>query len=238
MESYLLTKAQKYAKKNIRNFDKITKEFGINIHDRESFEHCKQIYKDYKQIFCVFDNIINFGYLFENESELFNRLKYSIEFVTDEIKYRDIFKYELGGIYKKIFGQIPRKHSLMEKVEDSNEQVFKLKSCIENRIKYHYWCENHHIKYNKYNHEIEILISVYLYKRIKDIQLLLNNYRDKYLVIREEIRQENEMIRQENERINKELDKRTELFEDLSDESSKSVSEAFEIVLKKEKRRK
>ena len=58
-------------------------------------------------------------------------------------EFRNIYRNQLGDIYKRIFGNLPLKSSLLEKVTDANDKVINLYNCVENRIKYHFWCKNH-----------------------------------------------------------------------------------------------
>ena len=222
----LVQKANNYAQINRKYFLKKIKTFGVDIEHSTSFEKCDGIYKKYKNEWCKFDNIINFGYLFEKKNKLYNDLKYQIQYVSDEDKFKNIYRDYLGQIYKEIFEEIPEKLSLIEKVSNMNAHVLNLYKCVVERIKYHYWCKKHHIKYDINNHENEILFSIYMYNRIVDIQFLLNSFRDKYLEFKEKLH---------NERKN--IEEREKRFDDLSNESSK-LSEPYKLNKKREKRHK
>lgn len=224
MEVYLIQKAKNYASKSKFN-DKI-KRFKIDNSLNKNWEQCNIIYKEYKN-FCNFDGILEFGYLFEKNSDLYNDIKYKIRYTNSEDDFRNIYRDQLGEIYKKVFGKLPLKANLLEKVEDANEKVLKLFKCVENRIKYHFWCKNNQTKYNVASHEYEILISIYMYNRIIDIKDILNEYRERYLEFKEKLKQE-KLI----------LDERIERLDDLSSLSSNPLTEPFITNKKDEKRRK
>ena len=200
MNPYLLQKADRYAKKHLNQFVKMISSFNVDTTQISSSEICNSIHTTYKKDLCKFDTILNFGYLFENNCELYNELKYKIKFVSTEVEFRDIYRFELGKIYKKMFGEYPRQLSLIAKVDGANEEVSNLLKCVQERIKYHYWCKDHHKKYDVGNHEFELLRSIFLYNRIVDIQTLLNSFRDKYLGFKENIEKERKELEQRQAR--------------------------------------
>ena len=125
-----------------------------------------------------------------------------------------------NAIFDELFDKknIYKRLSAVEKINDSNEQLDDLKKCIEERIKYHYWCIEHHNKYNTQTHKRSILISIYMYQRMKDVQSLLNLFVDKYNEIKEklkyeiqkEIKEERRRIKEERRRIDEYSRKRIE----------------------------
>ena len=138
----------------------------------------------------------------------------------------EIYKFELGNIYKKLF-RISKEHtklSLIDKIEDSNIQIQNIHDCIEKRIIYHsHLCRKHTRKYNIKGHEHEILFSIFMFSKIKKIQKLLNKYKEKYLVLKKQL-----IIQAENSRKRAENDERiAENFGDMN-ETTSSASEPFE----------
>lgn len=84
-------------------------------------------------------------------------------------------------MYNKIFKKPPYlKLSFVEKIDDMNKQIIQLEECINGRIQYHFNCRKYSKNYNVKSHEHEILISIYMFNRIKDIQRLLKNKHIKF----------------------------------------------------------
>ena len=52
-----------------------------------------------------------------------------------------------------------------------------------------------HVSYNKYNHRFEILKVIYMFNCIKSIQKLLNKFRDKYLEMKIDLKNEKEELK-------------------------------------------
>lgn len=225
MKPYLLQKAERYAKKHSKSFLLKIAKFGVDIRQEQSFQLCKDLHEEYKVKWCHFNEILNFGYLFQDNNELYNDLRFKIKYISDEDDFRNIFRHDLGKIYKQVFGNTPTKTSLLQKVDDVNEKVFSLHQCVIDRIKYHFWCKKHHVKYNVQSHEFEILVIIFMYNRIVDIQLLLNSFRDKYLLFKDNIQKERQAKQLE-------FDERENRLDDLSDLSSKSLTAPFEDVQK------
>lgn len=105
-----------------------------------------------------------------------------------------IYRNGFGEVYKKIFKTSPRSLGTMEKFTDANEQIDNLKMCVENRIKYHFWCSVHQNKYDISSHEHEILISVFMYNKMELIRDLINEFRNKYLQLKETLKKQKEQL--------------------------------------------
>ena len=104
----------------------------------------------------------------------------------------DIYRNYIGNIHKRLFGKTFNKVKLTfrPKFEDSNKTVENLLQCVLKRIDYHNNCREHTVDYEIPNHEHELLRSIYMYKKVKELQTLLNMYIEKYKVRLDEIDKE------------------------------------------------
>ena len=225
MINYLEQEANRYATQNIDSFDKIIDNFNIKDPNYELNKiEFDEIHTNYKKL-CKFNELLNLSKLFENNNKLYNEIDIKIANSIDRFSFTEIYKFELGNIYKKLF-RISKEHtklSLIDKIEDSNIQIQNIHDCIEKRIIYHSFCRKHTRKYNIKTHEHEILFSIFMFSKIKKIQKLLNKYKEKYLVLKKQL-----IIQAENSRKRAENDERiAENFGDMN-ETTSSASEPFE----------
>lgn len=235
--SFIETQANKYASKNMNNFNNVIKKFNIDISLIQTQEYCNNLYINYKKL-CKFENIIKIGYLFENNKDLYNNLKYGMINVKDRKDFRDLFLSDLASIYKTVFGKEYTRLSAIEKIEKANDSITKIYNCILHRIQYHFWCKNHHVKYNVKSHEHEILLSLYMYNRIIDVSDLLNIYQDKYKTFKKDLQIKKEKLQIKKQEIiieEESLDREEEEFDNLT--SSHTLSEEPFVFLPKDKKR-
>lgn len=188
--SYIEKQAKRYASKNMSKFNSIIKRFNINKHEESSNDYCDAMYKQYKYVLCIFDNIIKVSYLFEEDKESYNKLYFGMDVLDDREKFTNLYINELANIYITVFGKKHKRLGLIEKINNANEYVVQIYNCIQYRIKYHYWCENHQKNYNIDTHKHEILISVYMYDTLINIVKLLNIYQEKYRLFKKQIQKE------------------------------------------------
>ena len=190
MINYLEQEANRYATQNIDSFDKIIDNFNIKDPNYELNKiEFDEIHTNYKKL-CKFNELLNLSKLFENNNKIYDEIDIQISNSIDRFSFMEIYKFELGNIYKKLF-LISKEHtklSLIDKIEDSNIQIQNIHDCIEKRIIYHsHLCRKHTRKYNIKGHEHEILFSIFMFSKIKKIQKLLNNFKEKYLVLKKQL---------------------------------------------------
>ena len=240
--SYLEIQAKKYAKKNMNNFNEKINTFSRNS-ETYSEQECKMIYETYKKN-CIFTKILQLSSLFENNYKEYKSIEKQLINIINRQEFTDLYTNNLGKIYKKLFNKTYNKISLIDKIEDMNEEIIQLKECINGRIQYHFNCRGYTRNYNENTHKYEILVSVYMYNRIKDIQKLLNTYIDKYMVFKEQLKMELEekrriaeekrRIAEEKRRIAEEIvieaENELEEFDNLTTTNSKTLSEPFEEI--------
>lgn len=221
--SYIEIRAKRYASQNLNNFDKIIKEYEIDITLRYNQEYCNALYHKYKQI-CKFDNIIKVSYLFENNKDNYYKLKYGMDIINNRTEFKKLFLNDLANIYKTVFGKEYKRLGAIHKIEKANELIQQINLCIVNRIQYHYHCKNHQIKYNVKAHEHEILFSIYMYNKLIEITELLNIYSEKYKIFKEELQKKKQELEQEEE-----------YFDNIYSESHTLSEEPFEINTNKKR---
>lgn len=187
--SYLEKKANEFARTTKHRFEEIVKKY-VSDDVVESDDECKQIYNSYKHLFCVFDNVLKLSFLFENENELYNIIHSDIKNARTIRDFKELYRNVLGQVYKILMGVHYKRLSLIEKVKDSNETVKQLEKCVESRIKYHFYCRRFTKKYNVETHEHEILVSIYMYRKILKVQQLLNTFTNEYSDLKEKIRRD------------------------------------------------
>jgi len=214
MSSYLEIQANKYAKKYIIEFDKKMSIFMKNSDKKFTEQECYDLYNEYKKN-CIFTNLIRLSKIFEDNKKEYNYIENELAYAIDKDVFVNLYKNYLGNIYNKLFKKSYSKLSLIEKIDDSNIQIMQLYDCIIGRIQYHFNCREYTKKYNENSHKIEILISIYMYNRIKDIQKLLNIFKIKHNLFKERLEKEAE-----------EKQKELKEFENLSIEST-ILSEPF-----------
>lgn len=223
--SYLEQQSIEYANKNKNRFNKVMKRFARKS-QRYTKKECDAIHDQYKAD-CVATNVIQLSYLFENDREHYKYITTRVINSLTKEDFADIYKDDIGNIHKTLFGKTFQKIKLIPKFDDANKTVANLLRCILKRIDYHDNCREHSINYNVSGHEHELLRSVYMYNKIKEIQVLLDMYIDKYKVVREHINnialKEKERLRKEEERIDKELSD----FDNLTLESTQTMSDPF-----------
>jgi hypothetical protein len=221
---YLEKKANDWAKKNHFYFEDKIKKFKII--QKYSKNECDDIYKDYKEL-CIFDNLLKVSLLFENDYKLYKELNDKMSNCIDAMEFRDLYKNSLGNIYLKIFKKSTNKLSLLEKIQDSNDQILNLRECINKRVLYHYNCQKYTKDYNVKTHKHEILISIYMFNRLCEIQNLLNRFKTKYILFKEKINND----RQAELERNKQRIKEQYLIQskEINDRYSKELSE-FENI--------
>lgn len=219
--SYLEIQAKKYAKKNMNKFNEKINTFSRHL-QTYSEQECKNIYETYKKN-CIFTKILQLSSLFENNYKEYKFIEKQLINIINRQQFADLYTNNLGKIYKKLFNKTYNKISLIDKIENMNEEIIQLKECINGRIQYHFNCINYTRNYNETSHKYEILFSIYMYNRIKDIQYLLNTYIDKYMVFKEQLKMELE----EKRRIAEEAENDLEEFDNLTT-NSKTLSEPFE----------
>lgn len=205
--SYLEQQSILYANKNKQRFDKIIKRFARKSQKYTKTE-CDTIHDEYKAE-CVATNVIQLSYLFENERDQYKYITTRIINSFTKEDFAEIYREYIGNIHKRLFGKTFDKLKLIPKFEDSDKTVASLLQCVLKRIDYHDNCREHSTKYNVPGHEHELLRSVYMYYKVKEIQTLLNMYIEKYKVVREHINnialKEKQRVRKEKERLNEEL---------------------------------
>lgn len=214
MASYLEIQANKYAKKHKPNFLKKIRTF-TNTTKELSQQECFKIYHEYKQN-CIFTDLIRLSKLFENNNTQFNYIDEELNNVIDKNVFVNLYRNYIGNIYNKLFKKLFEKLSLVEKIENANEQISRLYECITGRIMYHNNCIKYTQNYNVDTHEFEILVSIYMYNRIKEIQKLLNKFKVKHNLFKQKTLEK--LIR-----VQKEYND----FEELSADSSTLLSEPF-----------
>lgn len=222
MSTYLEINANKYANNNIHVFDKKIKLFNkingtIHLNNKE----CQQVYEKYK-IDCQFDKLIQISILFENDKKMYNDIDTRLNYAIEKDVFQKIYKSCLGNIYNRLFKKTYNKLSLIEKIDDSNEQIQQLANCIDGRIQYHYHCRLYTKKYNEKNHMHEILYTIYMFNRIKDIQKLLNKFKHKHILFKERLQREIEEKQREIEEKQREMID----FDNMTTESS-TLSDPF-----------
>jgi hypothetical protein len=231
--SYLETKANEWARNNMRDFNRKISTFKERNENYTS-EKCKEVYKRYKEL-CIFDNILKVQYLFEDKNKIYNEIDASITNTIEKKDFADLYIYTLGNAHRKVFGKIYTKLSLIDKIEDANIKMSNLRKCIYHRINYHFNCKKYTKNYNVNSHKHEIMVSIFMYDRIKDIQKLLNKFKNKYMIFKQLLiervektkEKRNEKIKEENEKVRKAI-KEISDFESLSAiSSSKVLSEPF-----------
>ena len=252
MVSYLEKAAEASAYRNRNRFDQVIAEFGVPIKAAPK-EVCLSVYEQYKKL-CIFDAILSVSYLFEDDSTRFHQLEKTIRKLPSRESVKDLYLSDIGEIYKRTFQREHRKLSAIQKIDDVNEQVRNLHDCVMMRIHYHNWCRESQVKYNVKGHEHEILLSLYLYRRILDVQRLLNSFWDRYKTLkeqtrikREQTRAQREQARLQREQASEQRDREEELryqredqrLEDLTVGSTASFSEEpFTVVGLNQKRSK
>jgi hypothetical protein len=220
--SYLEIKANEWAQKNYYRFEeKIIKFKETN---KYSESECKNIYSNYKQ-WCIFDNLIKVSYLFKDDYKQYKILDDLMNNAIDKDIFKDLYTNYFGNIYKKVFNKTTEKLSLTEKIIDSDKSIVNLKKCIIGRIQYHYNCQKYTKDYNIKSHKHEILLSLYMFNRIKEVQNLLNKFKDKYIVFKTALQIKAQKAYME-----------LEDFENTS--SSKNISEPFIQVNKTTRKKK
>jgi hypothetical protein len=182
--NYLEIKANEWAKKKALDFDK--KVLPFKIQKEYTQQECINIYKTYKEN-CLFDNLLKVSYLFEKNNEQYNKLLEEMNDIIDRNVFKNLYINSLGNIYNKVFKKSFEKLSLVEKIDDANKQIINLKKCIYGRVQFHFNCKQYNIKYNEPSHRHEILISIYMYNRVKDIQVLLNKFKKKHTLFKEQL---------------------------------------------------
>lgn len=222
--NYLEKKANEWARSNIRDFNiKINKFKERN--ENYTNEECKKIYKKYKEL-CLFDNILKVQNLFENNNKIYNEIDVQITNIINKKDFADLYIYTLGNIHKTVFGKIYTKLSFIEKITDANIKMSNLRKCVYHRINYHFNCQKYTKKYNVNSHKHEIMVSIFMYNRIRDIQILLNKFKSKYMIFKK-------ILVERKEKAIKDLSD----FESLSViSSSKVLSEPF-IEINKTRRK-
>ena len=235
--NYLEIKANEWGRNNMYDFNRKISRFRER-NENYTNEECKEIYKEYKEL-CIFDNILKVQSLFENNNKKYNEIDTEITNIINKKDFAELYINILGNIHKKVFGKIYTKLSLIEKIEDANEKMLNLKKCVYHRINYHFNCQKYTKNYNVNSHKHEIMVSIYMYNKIKKIQKLLNKFKSKYMIFKqllierleETIRRRDEKVRkvikEEDEKVRKAIKERSD-FESLSTiSSSKVLSEPF-----------
>lgn len=183
--TFLEQQAKKYRNNNFNNYNKKIQKFNEFYNHELSENECINLYKNYKQN-CNFDRLIELSYLFENNNKIYNEIAKKIHDAINKDIFVEIYKNDLGTIYNKLFKiSYVSKLSLIDKIEDSNIKIEELHKCITGRISYHNYCQKYTTNYKIDNHKGEILFSIYMFNRIKDIQTLLNNFKDKHILFKE-----------------------------------------------------
>lgn len=212
-------------------------------------ENCNSLYKEYK-IECIATNVIQLSYLFENSKEQYNTIKTRIRNSLTKDDFSDIYRDYIGNIHKKLFGKTYNKMTLIPKFEDSDKSVNDLLQCVLKRIDYHLNCREHTINYNV--HEHEILRSIYMYRKVKEIQELLNMFIEKYKVMREHVndvaikekqkrvqekkrlKQEKQRLTQEKQRLNQEQKRLNQEKQRLNQEEQRIEQDQLRIKQEEE----
>ena len=231
MKSLLEQKSEKYATRNTSKFLKKVKKFNVSI-KQETEKNCVDIYRKYKTEMLLFDNIIDLYCIFQDD--YYKNILHKIKHTTDYEIFLDIYTDSLGKIYKKLVSGIETKRlGLFEKIENCNQYISNLELCVKERLRYHFWSRKHTKKYNVLNHQHEILMSVYFFNRIKDVQTLLNTFIENYKESKEKMRIElKKRIRKKY--LDEYYNQSNEAFDDIS-KSSDILSETFETFLEKKK---
>lgn len=245
--SYLENKSKKYAKQNMNRFDNVIKDFQRRQSPKLTKKDCDALHNEYK-VECDITHVIQLSYLFKNGNEQYNAIQTRIINSLTKEDFSDIYRDYIGNIHKRLFGRTYEKMKLIPKFENSDRAVDNLLKCVLKRIEYHFSCREYTIRYDVPAHENELLRSVYMFRKVKEVQSLLNMFIEKYKVIREHINsmaitekqrrdqeqtrlyQEEQRIKQEKERIAQEveqIDRELSDFENLSLESSEPMSEPF-----------
>ena len=195
--TYLERAAKNDARRKLDSgrFDATIRDFGVDLRSDVPKEVCSQIHNEYK-VLCIFTNIMQVSYLFENGKARYNALMAGIAGIQERNSFRETYLNELANVYKKVFRLEYKKLSAIERIEDVNDKVRALKDCVTLRIQYHRWCGAHVSKYDVRSHEHEILVCLFLYERIRDVQALLNAFHTKYAEFQMKAHTERELEKQ------------------------------------------
>lgn len=228
----------KYASNNLIHFDNIINKFNKNIISY-SKEECLKMYQEYKHL-CIFTKLIHMSYLFENKNKVLNTINKAIGFIIESNDFTKLYKTHIRDIYKNLFDKEYSKLSLIEKIENMNKDIKRLYDCINGRIGHHLNCVKYTVKYNIDSHKHEILFSIYMFNKIKEIQKLLNDFKHKHGLIKDKLIKEANIKQKEADIKQKEANLayvKSEMFDNLSIDSSTVISEPF-LNINKSKRTK
>lgn len=195
--SYLEKKSKEYADRNMANFNEVLKKFEKE--SRDELELCGDV------VYKANMSVAELSYLFENGKKEY---KYIETRIINSMTKEDVFEIYLvyiANIHERMFGGVKLN---LDKVAGYK--------CVT--------IDHHAVKdwQSKPASEYEMLCSVYMCRKVKEIQSLMEMFIRKYVAVREHVNiiavREKERIRKEIERLENEeykIDKGLSDFENV-----------------------